>query len=389
MSITLSVSIGEALDKLSILDIKLRRITDNRKDAVQYEYNILYKQLEEYIKKHKFYYNKLIEINEIIWDDQDKVRANNGTQTDKEYADLCRRILDMNDMRFRIKNKLNMLSNSDIKEQKGYAQKRALFVSHMGLGDVINQLAAIRYLSLIYDTLTIVVKSAYNTNIQYLIGNESNIDYITSDQLEELCGPLYYENLKNFTKENEYTLLAAGQYLGPTAYPFDEVPYNFYYDLKIPTSIYKSYSYFPTYIEQQQYLDMILEHTSRIVFTHLNASNRSIQYNKLLDSDVFYCDPCNSHYQPGDRFYELSLKFLNLPIVLYSKIMEAAEELYLIDSAFSCFAGVLDTSNAKHKYFFMIINTGEGYTLAYNFLTDFTIIPVYQTHGFKPPEVLK
>ena len=237
MSITLPVSIGEALDKLSILTIKLHRITDFRKDAVQHEYNILYSQLNEYTEKHKFYYNKLIEINEIIWDDQDKVRTNNETQTNKEFADLCRRILDMNDMRFRIKNKLNMLSNSDIKEQKGYAQKRALFVSHAGLGDVINQLAAIRYLSLLYDTLTIMVNEKYNANIQYLIGNEPNIDYITCDQLQELCGSLSYETLEIFTKENNYTLLAAGQYFGTNAHSFNDVPHNFYYELKIPTSI--------------------------------------------------------------------------------------------------------------------------------------------------------
>jgi hypothetical protein len=384
MSIILPVSIGESLDKLSILNIKLRHITDSQKDAIQHEYNLLHSQLSEHIKKHTFYYNKLIEINETIWNNKDSVHA---THTDKEYTD-------MNNMRFCIKNKLNLLTNSDIKEQKENTQKKALFASNMGLGDVINQLGAIRYFSLIYDTLTIIVRPSYNANIQYLIGNEPNIDYITSDTLNNLC----YESLQEFAKENNYTLLAAGEYLGPTAHHFDDVPYNFYYDLKIPTSIYKSYGYIPEYTEQQEYLNMILEHTPRIVFTHLNASNRSIQYNKPLDPDVFYCDPCNSHYNSGDKFYDLSLKFLNLPIVLYSKVIEAAEELYLIDSAFSCFAGLLNTSNAKHKYFFMIIlqyinflnkKEGIGYTIANDFLSDFTIYQSFQQHGFKLLEPIK
>jgi hypothetical protein len=69
--------------------------------------------------------------------------------------------------------------------------------------------------------------------------------------------------------------------------------------------------------------------------------------------------------------------------------MEASEELYLIDSAFSCFASVLNTSNVKHKYFFLMITDTIGYTISNNFLPNFKICPVYQLHGFKPPETIE
>ena len=48
--IILPVSIGEALDKLSILDIKLEMIKDSRRENVKIEYYLLYNKLEKYIK---------------------------------------------------------------------------------------------------------------------------------------------------------------------------------------------------------------------------------------------------------------------------------------------------------------------------------------------------
>ena len=55
----LPVSIGEALDKLSILDIKLDNIKDSRRDNVKVEYDMLYERLESYVKQCEKYYNMI------------------------------------------------------------------------------------------------------------------------------------------------------------------------------------------------------------------------------------------------------------------------------------------------------------------------------------------
>ena len=47
--IELPVSLGEALDKLTILDIKREKIKDERLKDVEYEYGLLYEKLEDYI----------------------------------------------------------------------------------------------------------------------------------------------------------------------------------------------------------------------------------------------------------------------------------------------------------------------------------------------------
>ena len=71
MSITLPVSIGEALDKLTILDIKLEKISDERKKDVKKEYDILYDSLKSYITKFSYHYNHLKQSNLAIWETQE------------------------------------------------------------------------------------------------------------------------------------------------------------------------------------------------------------------------------------------------------------------------------------------------------------------------------
>ena len=72
--INLPVSLGEAIDKLTILEIKLENIKDCRKLEVKNEYDILYNQLYNIIEKYKSYYNLMKEINLDIWYLMDKLR---------------------------------------------------------------------------------------------------------------------------------------------------------------------------------------------------------------------------------------------------------------------------------------------------------------------------
>ena len=99
-NIELPVSMGEALDKLTILEIKMKKITDARRADVEKEFNLLSSKLEKYKEEYIFYYNILLLINEGIWEMQDDFRYNNS---DKNK--LCLKIIDENDRRFRIKKK--------------------------------------------------------------------------------------------------------------------------------------------------------------------------------------------------------------------------------------------------------------------------------------------
>ena len=112
----LPVSLGEAIDKLTILDIKCEKIIDNRKVDVQNEYDILYEKLKEYTIMYNELYESMKKINLLIWDQMDILR--DGTLSNEDYMKLCKECIESNDIRFRIKNKINLISNSSIREQK-------------------------------------------------------------------------------------------------------------------------------------------------------------------------------------------------------------------------------------------------------------------------------
>jgi hypothetical protein len=180
--LNLPVSIGEALDKLTILDIKLDRIQDNRKDNVKIEYDILYEKLKEHIDKNQKYYNMLKKTNLYIWDLMDLLRDGVNI-SDIDYTKLCKDTIIANDVRFRIKNKINILSNSHIKEQKGYKSLKILIdlTSYTGIHDLL--IKPLYYYSILYDEL--YVKSINPFLIKFITDEFNNtvniIDTINTD----------------------------------------------------------------------------------------------------------------------------------------------------------------------------------------------------------------
>jgi len=162
--LTLPVSIGEGLDKLSILEIKIDNITDKRKENVVKEYNLLYEKMRVYFlyTSIKKYYNMLKKTNFYIWKLMDILRDNIEI-TDSRFLEVSRETIIGNDVRFRIKSKINNVINSYIKEEKGYKINR-LLIDLSDLSDSIFDLEILinplYYFLINYDEIYIVTKNA-------------------------------------------------------------------------------------------------------------------------------------------------------------------------------------------------------------------------------------
>ena len=123
--IIVEVSIGELLDKISILEIKQVKIKDPEKiKFINKEYSILKNQLENNVKsddKLNELYNSLKEINSKLWIIEDDKRQ---CEKDKDFSDkfikLSRDVHFLNDDRAKIKLEINNHSGSMIKEIKEY-----------------------------------------------------------------------------------------------------------------------------------------------------------------------------------------------------------------------------------------------------------------------------
>ena len=119
------ISVGELLDKISILEIKQKNLKDNEKiKIVNKELESLNMTLNKDVtmtEEIQSLYQDLKKINSMLWDIEDGKR---DCERNKDFGDkfieLARSVYIENDNRSKIKNKINQLSGSNISEVKSY-----------------------------------------------------------------------------------------------------------------------------------------------------------------------------------------------------------------------------------------------------------------------------
>ena len=115
------VSVGEVLDKISILQIKSERITDASKLAnVKKELGYL-SEVARY-SRHAELEAELKAVNSQLWEIEDRIRVKEKRQEfDDEFIQLARAVYQTNDRRAEIKRQINDVTGSKLVEEKSYA----------------------------------------------------------------------------------------------------------------------------------------------------------------------------------------------------------------------------------------------------------------------------
>tara|TARA_Y100000817_G_scaffold261067_1_gene215398 strand:+ start:246 stop:635 length:390 start_codon:yes stop_codon:yes gene_type:complete len=123
--ILVEVSVGELLDKISILEIKKEKIKDEKKlNFINDEYNVLKDQMNKNIKsdeKLEKLFHSLKEINSKLWViEDDKRKCEKNSDFGEKFIKLSRDVHFLNDERAKVKLEINNLTGSKIKEIKEY-----------------------------------------------------------------------------------------------------------------------------------------------------------------------------------------------------------------------------------------------------------------------------
>jgi hypothetical protein len=119
------ISVGELLDKISILEIKQANIKDQSKlEIINKEHASLKDALDKNVKitdEINSLYEKLKNINTKLWGIEDSKRdCERRKDFGEEFIQLARSVYIENDTRAKIKNEINKLSGSNISEVKSY-----------------------------------------------------------------------------------------------------------------------------------------------------------------------------------------------------------------------------------------------------------------------------
>ena len=119
------ISAGELLDKISILEIKLEKVEDKKcQEEIKREYKILKEIQTSSIKmtdKIKNLIQSVKNVNIELWDIEDKLRIYEKSKDfGKNFIELARGVYFKNDERAKLKNEINEILESNIREIKQY-----------------------------------------------------------------------------------------------------------------------------------------------------------------------------------------------------------------------------------------------------------------------------
>jgi hypothetical protein len=120
----IEVSIGEIVDKLSILQIKTTHIKDDEKlNNVKKEYDYLYDIVFNEMKIEQSDFFDMVVINQELWKIEDDIRdKERNKEFDDEFIRLARAVYVTNDKRAEVKKSINLKYGSLFVEEKSYQQ---------------------------------------------------------------------------------------------------------------------------------------------------------------------------------------------------------------------------------------------------------------------------
>ena len=123
MEILAPVSLGELIDKITILEIKKSKFSGDALNNVLLEINSLKRILEQLpIAINADLVEKLRKINSSLWDIEDQIREHERTRNfNSDFINLARLVYQTNDLRSSIKREINITHGSSIVEEKSYS----------------------------------------------------------------------------------------------------------------------------------------------------------------------------------------------------------------------------------------------------------------------------
>ena len=117
------ISVGELVDKITILEIKKIKFKEVKLKNILSELKILKKILNSYdFKIDRIFFKKLKKVNQKLWDIEDSIRIKEmGKAFDDDFVQLARSVYLENDKRYLIKKEINDNYKSGIVEEKDYS----------------------------------------------------------------------------------------------------------------------------------------------------------------------------------------------------------------------------------------------------------------------------
>lgn len=218
----------------------------------------------------------------------------------------------------------------------------AFVLSHLGLGDNILLIGAVRYIATQFSKVHVVCKKQNMKNIEIFYKDDDNIIlYPVKSDID--ISPAYGcpKNIFLEATQNKVVFLSGGHLLNKRPHSYKFLPFNFYIDMNIdPMHFWNSFS-INIPIESQVLYKLLNKRP--YIFVHNTCSQGKVfnveEIAKKLDfnkNDTLVINPCSNMYNENHPYFKIANKFINHKLPDYIDTIINASKIILTDSSFWC-----------------------------------------------------
>jgi ribosomal protein S18 acetylase RimI-like enzyme len=239
------------------------------------------------------------------------------------------------------------LANSVLREQKGYAKKRAFVYSHLGLGDMFWMNGAVRYLATAYDEVLVVCKKRNQKNAAAMYADDPSIKLLLIEDDIDLHP---WPQKSQYFSEQGYMVYSCGQHaLKPDRAIYD-LPNCFYDDMMRPRAVRTVYFHVPRTLASKELRDRFGEIKYIVVHEESSVQNLSIAKQLMRKGETrLILDLNKNAYTTSHGWWAAAEKVGGLPLLDYVDLIEGAEEIHMIESSIYCMASHLNLLKVKRR----------------------------------------
>lgn len=239
-----------------------------------------------------------------------------------------------------------------------------IVIGNGGLGDMISCIGMVNYLATIYKMVFVACVECYYEHAKTFYTNDKIKVYsinkdnkTTMQQFDIMMRQLAIYDIYSYghygAKVINYDNYNKIMPNGEMKKIIHDYPISYYEDVNLPIEYLKKYFHVSYPKEILDLYTELFTNFQNYIVIHQTASNCNfsiLKYNKLNINEKLVIDVNKNLYTKGHKFYDIAEKFVNLPsVIYYTKLIENASGLYLLDSCIHAIALIVDINKASPR----------------------------------------
>jgi hypothetical protein len=253
--------------------------------------------------------------------------------------------------------------------------KKAVLLTHLGLGDHITAIGMVRYFARLYEQLLVVCKNFLHENLVEFFRDDKRIGFVVVPmqkiKVENILLALqfpYDKTVKEVLIGNEmYDYIRCGQYW-ENGRKLKNIPFDFYRDVKLTPQHFWDFFRIAESKESKNLYDKVKQYEYVVIHASTSTTKESrademLQKRTINKDTTLVLNTDENMYESNHPFYTVAQEFVKQKVAFYKDTLIHAKEILVTDSCIFCMAINLPLETNK-----CFVLPRSGFVDTYNYL---------------------